>query len=37
MSFETLRDLSKIRDKAARADADPYFSARIREGVPMPR
>ena len=37
VSFEKLRDLSKIHDKAARADADPNFSARIREGVPVPR
>jgi hypothetical protein len=36
VSFEKLRDLSKIHDKAARADADPQFSARIREGVPVP-
>jgi hypothetical protein len=37
VSFEKLRDLSKIHDKAARADADPNFSARIREGIPAPR
>ena len=37
MSFETLRDLSKIHDKAGLADADPDFSARIRVGVPVPR
>jgi hypothetical protein len=37
VSFEKLRDLSKIHDKAALADADPNFSARIREGVPAPR
>jgi hypothetical protein len=37
MSFEKLRELSKINDKAAQADADPNFSARIREGVPAPR
>jgi hypothetical protein len=36
VSFEKLRDLSKIRDKAAQADADPNFSARIREGVTAP-
>jgi hypothetical protein len=36
VSFEKLLDLSKIHDKAARADADPQFSARIREGVPVP-
>ena len=37
VSFEKLRDLSKIRDKAALADNNPDFSARIREGVPVPR
>jgi Domain of unknown function (DUF4105) len=37
MSFENLRELSKINAKAAQADADPNFSARIREGVPVPR
>jgi hypothetical protein len=37
VSFEKLRDLSKIHDKAAQADADPDFSARIRDGVPAPR
>jgi hypothetical protein len=36
VSFEKLRDLSKIHDKAVLADADPNFSARIREGVPAP-
>ncbi|HEY2399211.1 MAG TPA: DUF4105 domain-containing protein, partial [Steroidobacteraceae bacterium] len=36
VSFEKLRDLSKIHDKAVLADADPNFSARIREGVPTP-
>jgi hypothetical protein len=36
MSFERLRDLAKIHDKAMLADADPNFSARIREGVPVP-
>ena len=34
--FTNLRDLSKIHDKAAQADADSDFSARIREGVPAP-
>jgi hypothetical protein len=34
--FEILRELSRIHDKAARADADPNFSARIREGLPVP-
>src|SRR5204862_5804208 len=37
VSFEKLRDLSKIHDKAALADAEPNFSARIRDGVPSPR
>jgi hypothetical protein len=37
VSFEKLRNLSKIHDKAVLADADPDFSARIREGVPAPR
>ncbi len=37
MSFERLRDLSKIRDKAAVANLDPDFSTRIRQGIPAPR
>ncbi len=37
VSFETLRDLSKIRDKAALTDLDPDFSTRIRQGIPAPR
>jgi hypothetical protein len=37
VSFEKLHDLSRIHDKAVLADADPNFSARIREGVPVPR
>lgn len=37
MPFAKLRELSKIHDKAAQADADPLFSARIREGIPVPR
>jgi len=37
VSFETLRELSKIRDKAALADVDSDFSMRIRQGVPTPR
>jgi hypothetical protein len=37
VSFEKLRDLSKIHDKAAQADADLNFSAIIREGIPIPR
>jgi hypothetical protein len=32
--FEKLRELSKIHDKALLADADPNFSAKIREGIP---
>jgi len=36
VSFDKLRDLAKIRDKAARADADPNFSTRIRDGIPLP-
>jgi drug/metabolite transporter superfamily protein YnfA len=35
--FEELRKLSKIRDRALRADADANFSARIREGILTPR
>lgn len=37
MPFERLRELSRIRDKALRADADPDFPARIREGIPIPQ
>lgn len=36
MSFEKLRELAKIHDKAVRADADANFSAEIREGIPVP-
>jgi hypothetical protein len=36
VSFERLRELSRIHDKAVRADDDPNFSARIREGIPVP-
>jgi hypothetical protein len=36
MPFEKLRELSRIHDRALRADADPDFSARIRDGVPVP-
>jgi hypothetical protein len=36
MSFDKLRELSKIRDNALRADTAPNFSAKIREGVPPP-
>jgi hypothetical protein len=35
-SFEKLRELSRIHDKALSADADPNFSAKIREGIPFP-
>jgi Domain of unknown function (DUF4105) len=34
--FERLRELAKIHDKAIQADADPDFSAKIREGIPRP-
>jgi hypothetical protein len=34
--FGKLRELSGIHDKAARADADPDFSVKIREGIPIP-
>jgi len=36
MPFEKLRALSRIHDKAVQADADPDFSAKIREGIPLP-
>ena len=36
ISFEKLRELSHIDAKAAQADGDPDFSARIRDGVPRP-
>ena len=36
ISFEKLRELAKIHDKAVRADALPNFSAKIREGIPVP-
>lgn len=36
MPFEKLRELSRIHDKALSADADLNFSARIREGIPVP-
>jgi hypothetical protein len=36
LSFEKLRDRSKIHDRAVLANADPNFSARIREGIPSP-
>ena len=34
--FEKLRERARIYDKAVQADADPNFSARIRDGVPVP-
>ena len=34
--FERLRDLARIHDKAAHADTDPDFSAKIRAGLPIP-
>jgi Domain of unknown function (DUF4105) len=36
MSFAKLRELSRIHDRAALADDDSDFSARIREGMPRP-
>jgi len=36
MPFERLRSLARIHDKAARADADPDFSTKIRESLPIP-
>jgi uncharacterized protein DUF4105 len=36
MSFDKLRELAKIHDRAVRADADPRFSERIRAGIPAP-
>ena len=35
ISFEKLRDLSRIHDKALSPDADLNFSAKIREGIPI--
>jgi hypothetical protein len=37
VSFERLREIAKIHDKAVQADTDPLFSTRIREGIPVPR
>ena len=34
--FEQLRRLSRIREKATQADADPNFSTLIRVGIPVP-
>lgn len=34
--FATLRKLARIHDRAMQADADPNFSARVREGIPIP-
>jgi hypothetical protein len=36
IAFKTLRELSRVRDKAVLADADSNFSTRIREGIPTP-
>jgi hypothetical protein len=36
MPFEELRSLSRIHDKALQADADANFSAKVREGMPVP-
>jgi hypothetical protein len=36
MPFAALRKLSHIRNMAAQADTDPNFSARIRDGLPVP-
>jgi hypothetical protein len=36
MPFEKLQALSRIHDRALRADAAPDFSVKIREGVPTP-
>jgi hypothetical protein len=35
--FDTLRNLSRIHDNALRADTDPAFSRKIREGIPSPQ
>ena len=37
VSFERLRETAKVHDNAVQADTDPLFSARIREGIPLPR
>ena len=37
LSLERLRETAKIHDNAVQADTDPLFSARIREGIPVPR
>jgi hypothetical protein len=34
--FDQVRELARIHDRAARADADPDFSTKIREGMPVP-
>ena len=36
MPFEELRERARIRDRSLRADGDPDFSAKIREGLPLP-
>jgi hypothetical protein len=37
MSFGELRARSRINARAKAADQDPFFSLRIREGIPDPR
>lgn len=37
MPFEELKAASSIVDKAKAADGAPDFSARIREGLPVPK
>jgi hypothetical protein len=36
LPMAALRQASKIHDKALRADADPDFSTKIRDGLPLP-
>jgi hypothetical protein len=36
IAFETLRELSRIHEKAMLTDPDPDFPTKIREGVPAP-
>jgi hypothetical protein len=37
MPLAELRERARIHGRAVRADADPDFSARIRDGIPVPR
>jgi hypothetical protein len=37
MPLAELRERARIHGRAIRADADPDFSARIRDGIPVPR